>query len=51
MSDILNVMTLTLNALKTPLEVYGFSFSFYDIFLFTALGCILAKFVSHVLDL
>lgn len=37
--------------LKTPMQVYEYSFSFWDIALFSALGVILAGFIGRILDL
>ena len=38
-----------LDLFKMPLTVYGFSFSFWDVFLFTAAASIVLRFIGRVM--
>ena len=51
MVDFFEVLHLILDAFKQPMTIYGFSFSFWNIILFSILGCILAKFIGHFMHL
>ena len=51
MDDFFGVLNLILDAFKQPMTIYGFSFSLWNIILFSILGYILAKFIGGILDL
>lgn len=42
--------TLILRFFQLPMTIYGFTFSFWDIFLFTIVVFILARFIGGVLN-
>lgn len=51
MVNFFEVLHLILDAFKQPMTIYGFSFSLWNIILFSILGCILAKFIGHFMNL
>lgn len=38
-----------LQLFKTPLTIYGFTFSFWDVFLFTAAASIVLRFIGRIM--
>lgn len=38
-----------LELFKTPIYVYGFTFSFWDIYLFTLAACIVLRFIGLIM--
>lgn len=50
MSTFLNFMTMIIDFMKIPINLYGFETSFWGIFLFVAVGTMIFRFIGGVLD-
>ena len=51
MQIILTYLDSILQLMKTPMQIYEYNFSFWNVFLFSILGVILARFIGFILDL
>ena len=49
MQDVLDVMAAILNGLKTPITVYWFTFSMWNVLLFTMISSVVAYFLGGLL--
>lgn len=49
MSGFLNAMNVILNGFNMPFTIYGFQLSFWDIFLWSIIGGIVAAFIGGML--
>ena len=50
MSSFLNVMNVIMNGFNQSFTVYGFTLSFYDIWLWSIVGAIAAVFIGRMLS-
>lgn len=50
MDSFVEVMTVILNGFNQPFTVYGFTLSWYDIWLWSIVGAIAAVFVGRMLS-
>lgn len=50
MDGFIALMTVILDGFNQPFTVYGFTLSFYDIWLWSIIGCIVAAFIGHMLS-
>lgn len=50
METFIDVMTVVLNGFNMPFTVYGFTLSFYDIWLWSIVGAIAAVFIGRMLS-
>lgn len=50
MESFLEVMNVILNGFNLPFTVYGFTFSWYDIWLWSIVGVIAAAFIGRMLS-
>lgn len=48
MEDIAALFSYTLRIFSLPLNFYGFSFSFWEVFLFGAVACIIGRIIAEV---
>ena len=48
MEVILNFMTLIINAMKEPMDIYGFQISFWDIFIFSIVAYLIFEFIGGI---
>lgn len=50
MDTFLSAMNVIVNGFQMPFTVYGFTFSWFDIWLWSILGCIVAAFIGRMLS-
>lgn len=48
MEDIAALLSSTYRIFNIPLNLYGFSFSFWEVFLFGAVACIIGRIIMEV---
>ena len=49
MDAFISIFLLIWDMFKIPLNVYGFTFSFWDVFLFTVAASIILRFIGGIL--
>lgn len=50
MDSFLSVMNVIINGFSQPFTVYGFTFSWLDIWLWSLIGAIVAAFIGRILQ-
>ena len=50
MSYFVNFMDIIIRFMRTPILVYGYSFSFFDVFLFSIIGYLVFCMVGGIFD-
>ena len=48
MENLAALLSATLRVFNLPLNLYGFSFSFWEVFLFGAVACIIGRIIAEV---
>lgn len=49
MQDVLDLMGVILDGLKTPITVYGFTFSIWNVLLFSMIAAAVASFIGGLI--
>lgn len=51
MNDFINFMAECFKFFKIPITIYGYTFSLWDVILFTAVACVLIRLVTGIIAL